>query len=537
MNRTNVPSQPTGRFPTVPQNRASSAVGKRSGNTIPLVLGALLAVGCLAVLVYFSFYRSGDVETIDAVLKPVIKDEFVAKVLDQGEVQSAENVEIKCQVVSRNGNTSVIDAIPEGTYVKAGDWLVTLDSAAFEQELEQQRIAVSSAQTSVIQSKAALDAALASKNEYEQGTFIEQKKTIENEKFNAEQEYEQAKAYLEHSINLQKKGFLSKQALQSDEIAVARAFNKVELETKRLEVLENITYKKEIVQLESDIAAAEVQYQNALEEKKIEDRKLAEIEEQLEFCNIKVPEGVEGEVVYHKEFDRRGGSEWVLEPGATVRERQVLIKLPNPNKMEVKVLINEQSITSVRPGMPATISVDALSSKPLTGYVTKVNSYAEQGGFMSSSTVREYAVFVRIIDPPKQLIPGMNASVTIQTQYQPDVLQAPLQCIYSANDTAFVLRQALGMNPPFETVEVQIAGENSQNVWIESGVEEGDMLVMDPGYYKDLMALPAQQKESRIELPEGTAVTSATAPGGPANVPVDGAGDSAVNRGPGGARR
>ena len=95
-------------------------------------------------------------------------------------------------------------------------------------------------------------------------------------------------------------------------------------------------------------------------------------------------------MVYHKEFDRRGGSEWVLEPGATVRERQVLIKLPNPNMMEVKVLINEQSITAIRTNMPATISVDALASKLLTGYVTKVNSYAEQGGWMSSSTRQDW---------------------------------------------------------------------------------------------------------------------------------------------------
>jgi hypothetical protein len=149
---------------------------------------------------------------------------------------------------------------------------------------------------------------------------------------------------------------------------------------------------------------------------------------------------------------------------------------------------------------------------------------------MGNTSVREYAVFVRILSPPKQLIPGMNASVTIQTEYQSDVLQAPLQCVYSANDTTFVLRQT-GVNR-FETVQVEIAGENTQNVWIGSGADEGDMLVMDPGQYKHLMDLPALQQESRIELPEGTELTSAPAPAGgpPGDAPIDGAGDSAMGQ-------
>lgn len=483
---------------------------RRQGTILPIIAAGLLALVCLGSVMYYTFLRPKDEAVVDAIMKAVSKGEFVAKVLDQGEVQSAENVEIKCNVGSRNGSVSVIDVVPEGTKVKGGDWLVTLDSEAFEKELEQQKLAVSNAQTQVIQADASYQAAVASKEEYLQGTYLEQLRSIDNDIFNAQQEKEEAAAYLEHSIKLQAKGFITKQQLRSDEIAVEKANNNVELAKQRRDVLVNITRKKDLVLLDSDIAAAEVQVQNAKEAKKIEERQLTEIEQQLEYCDVRVPEGVSGEVVYHKEFDRRGGSEWVLEPGATVRERQVLIKLPNPDKMEIKVLINEQSITAIRPNMPATISVDALPNLGLTGFVTKVNSYAEQGGWGSSSAVREYAVFVRIINPPNELIPGMNASVTIQTEFQADVLQAPLQCIYAANNTNFVLRQ-IGKEE-YQTVEVKIAGENSQNVWIETGVQDGDMLVMDPGQYKDLMDLPEAKLESRIVLPEGTATTSSEEP-------------------------
>jgi hypothetical protein len=68
--------------------------------------------------------------------------------------------------------------------------------------------------------------------------------------------------------------------------------------------------------------------------------------------------------------------------------------------------------------MPANIKVDALNNQVLKGVVTKVNQYAEQSNWGMSSTIRKYAVLVRIIDPHESLKPGMNASVNIQVQYK-----------------------------------------------------------------------------------------------------------------------
>lgn len=516
------------------RNRRLSAA-RRNGVVVPLIVAALLAVGGLAALIYFTYFSGSTDKTVDLILKPVIRGEFVAKVIDQGEIQSAENIEIKCQVGSRNGTVQVIDVIAEGTKVKEDDWLITLDSTPFRKELEQQLLALSRAETDVIKAQATLDTAKAAKKEYIEGRFEEQKRTILNDQFNAEQELQQAENYLQYSINLQKKGYITKMQLRADEIAVEKARNKVALEEQKLKVLEEITLKKELVTLESDIAAAEVGYKNSIEARGIEQGKYDEINKQIEFCTIKVPPGVKGEVVFHKEVDRRGGSEWILERGANVREQQVLIKIPNASKMEVKCLINEQAIALVRPNMPASISVDAIPGKTLKGYVTKVNNYAEPTGFMSGSNVREYAIFIRILEPPKELISGMKTSVNIQTEYQKSVLQAPLQCIYSVNDEAYVLRKkAAGA---FETVKVVINGENSTSVWIESGVEEGDQLVMAPGEYKELMDLPEIVSESRIELPDGTVVepaeeteTTSTANPGSADGNVAEAGRGGENR-------
>ena len=257
--------------------------------------------------------------------------------------------------------------------------------------------------------------------------------------------------------------------------------------------------EKELIQLNSDIEAANVQYNNEVESQKVEEGQLEEIKDLIAKCEIRVPKGVSGQVVYAKESSR-GGTDWVLEEGTTVRERQVLVRLPDPEKMEVKALINEQSITQIEPGMPVSINVDALNDQTLKGIVTKVNQYAESSGWMSSS-VRKYAVFVKILDPPKALKPGMNASVNIQVRYERDAVLAPIQTVYAVQDQQFCLVKK--GEKEWETREVEVSGDNSQMVCFTSGVEVGEELVMNPGAYKDMMDLPEIKLESRIELPEG----------------------------------
>ncbi|MFO0260799.1 MAG: efflux transporter periplasmic adaptor subunit, partial [Planctomycetota bacterium] len=127
------------------------------------------------------------------------------------------------------------------------------------------------------------------------------------------------------------------------------AENLKELGLKKLEVLEKITREKELVRLTSDIEAAKVKAANDQEALEVEKSKLAEIQQQIANCKIVVPPGVEGQVVYGKESSR-GGQDWVLAEGASVRENQVLLRLPNLKKMEVQALINEQSITQIESG-------------------------------------------------------------------------------------------------------------------------------------------------------------------------------------------
>jgi len=67
--------------------------------------------------------------------------------------------------------------------------------------------------------------------------------------------------------------------------------------------------------------------------------------------------------------------------------------------MQIKAKINETKVNLIKEGLPVTIRIDAFGEELLQGTVMKVNNYAEPGNWWSS-TAKQYATFVKVIDPP-----------------------------------------------------------------------------------------------------------------------------------------
>ena len=495
----------------------SIQIRHRSGVSTPVIIVSVIILLIAGIGVYSWMNSEQTGVSFDPITAEVTQGEFVAKVLDQGEIESSANVEVRCEVKARNGEVNVLEIAPEGILVNPGDFLVQLDSASFEKELDEQNIAIASSKTTLIKAETTLETAKASKREYEEGVFVEALQTIENEIFDADsqiatakQELEQSIAVMEHSEKLHSRGFITQRQLNADvfavekaKIAIKKAENLLSLSKQKKKVLVEVTQEKELTQLDAEIRAALVDLESEQQSFAVEKQKLADIKEAISKCRIVSPPGVKGQLVYAKE--ERRGDDWVLEEGTSVRENQVLVRLPDPSKMQVKALINEQSITQIEPNMPAIVQVDALNDVTLQGIVVKVNQYAESKGWLGSN-IRKYAVFVRILDPPLTLKPGMNASVSIQSRHQKEAIMAPLQTVYSVQDRSFCL---VKNGDDYETREVKIDGDNSKMVLFKEGVNVGDQLVMNPGYYKDRMELPKVLADQSIELPDNVTLVKA----------------------------
>ncbi len=495
-----------------------SSRSKRGGKALLIAILAIAAIGGGSYGYYYYATESGPKTSNQPLLHDVASGPFDHIVLEQGEVESSSNIDVICEVKAKGGaGTPILWVIDEGTYVKKGDKLVELDSSAFEDELTTQRIAVSGAEATVISSDALVRTAEIALQEYLEGTYLSERKTLLSEIALSEQNLRKAELNLASAERMAAKGLLKSLQIEAENFAVANTKNLLESAQARLRVLDELTKEKMKVQYESDIEAARAKLGSDKIVLAEEKDKLKEVELQIAKCVILSP--ADGVVVHNNTFSGRGGAEFVVEEGASVRERQTIIKLPDPTRMQVKAKINESRIMFIREGMPALVQVGA-AERDMVAKVTKVNKYAEPGSWMSSS-VKEYAAFVEIKDPPETIRTGMTAEVRIFVQQLPDALQIPMHGIYEVKGHHFCLKREDGN---WKTVEVKIGATNDTMLTILEGLAKGDQIALNPRNHLNLMDLP--EIEDIPEHGQLAAMSAQVVAGAPAVAPtanVDGA--------------
>ncbi|MEE2936462.1 MAG: efflux RND transporter periplasmic adaptor subunit [Planctomycetota bacterium] len=483
----------------------------RHGGLVGALLVCLILVGVFGAIGYKVIYRETGIADGDLITAVAMKGAFDHIVLEQGEIESSSNINVTCQVQSRGmGGVTILWVIDEGTKVKEGDKLVEIDSSELELQLKEKKIRVISAEAAVTTAEANVEQAKIARQEYLDGVYQTERKQLLSDQAIAQQELRKAQLISESSERLVAKGLLKSLQLEADQYAVANNQNKYDAATQKLEVLETLTKKKMLVGFDSDIEAADANLSAAQAELVEEQTELAEIEEQVSKCVMYAP--ADGVVVHANRYSSRGGNaEFVVEAGSQVRERQEIIKLPDPNAMQVKCKINESRITLVREGMAARISVDAIPGLTLTGRVKKVNRYAEPSSFFSSS-IKEYATIVEIIDPPESIRTGMTAEVQIFVEQLDDALQVPIQALYEHGDEMYVLTK----NGPteFATSRIKIGATNDTMASIDEGLEENGVVVLNLRDHLSLMDLPEIERQDNSDMRDVASEVTTAADGG-----------------------
>lgn len=426
---------------------------------------------------------------------PAITAPFLQEVLERGEVSSSSNVEVRCQVQSKSlTGTPILEIVPEGTYVQEGDFLLRLDDSPIQADLVQQQIACNSSRALEVEGLADYEAAKLALEEYESGTFLQEKGLLESERFVAQENLRRAEEYLSYSIRLADRGYVTGVQLEADRFAVEKARKELENSTTKLEVLHRFTKLKTTNRLKANVETAEARWRSRQNSHNLDEERLKNLEDQLAKCHILAP--TSGQVVYAN----LPSGEPLIAEGKPVRERQIIVRLPDPKRMQVLARINESRIDRVKVGMNAKIRMDAFPNLVLTGKVRSVSEYPLPAA-SPYSTIKEYGAEITIDDAPPGARSGMTAQAAIEVERLENVLQVPVQAVLERGKRFFCVVESEG---EITAREVKVGSANEQSVVISSGLDEGEQVVLAPQSFESKLPLPKVAKKVDTSGPKAS---------------------------------
>ena len=208
----------------------------------------------------------------------------------------------------------------------------------------------------------------------------------------------------------------------------------------------------------------------------LERSKLLRLERQLTNCEIKAPQN--GIVIYAN--DQGGGrgfgssSGVKIEEGATVKEMQTILRLPDLSNMQVKMTVHESKVERLKVDMPASVKI---SDREFQGRIVSIANQPEPGSWMNAN-LKEYATIVKISGEADGLKPAMTAEVEVLIADLDDVLTIPVSCVVEQGGK-FNAWVVVGPNK-FERRPLSVGVTNDKVFQIKDGVKEGDVVLLNP---------------------------------------------------------
>merc|ERR1712023_205933 len=219
----------------------------------------------------------------DEPVKKPIRGELLITVVEDGNMESASNKDVKCQVA---GGSSILWIVPDGEYVNEGDRIVELDSSSLEDQISSQKNVFNNAKATLIQAQQDYQVALISVREYEEGTYKKDLQDHDKEITISQENLRSAESALEHAQMMFRKGYVSSNELDAQKFAVQRAQLELASAETAKTVLEQFTKAKKLEELQSQADIAEARKDSEEAAFALEESRLEKLEAQKENCII-----------------------------------------------------------------------------------------------------------------------------------------------------------------------------------------------------------------------------------------------------------
>jgi HlyD family secretion protein len=395
-----------------------------------------------------------------------------------GRLDSSKKTVVRCELeniaggASAGGASVILELLPEGSAVKTGDVLARLDASTYEEMYRQQTITVEQARASYLQAQLNHEISLLAVREYREGMVQETLKGMEGAIALADSDLSRAAQRLDWTKRMNQKGYASYAQIMSDQDMVSRMDFALKRQVSALDLFKRFTEPKTIKTLQGDVKAAETMLGNETIRLQRQLERLATLKKQVDRCTIRAPQ--DGVLFYYKgEGDRRTVQ---IDEGLEVRQKQPLFYLPDLRTMEVVAALNESVVDRVRPGLPAKVSFEALPRLSLPAHVVSISQIPVRQSDRGED-IRYFISTVKLDVTAPQLKPGMTTLVEIALARQDHVLAIPHQAVRSDHGKKFCF---VARDDELERREVRIGHDTCDLVEVRGGLEEGDLVALDP---------------------------------------------------------
>jgi HlyD family secretion protein len=395
-----------------------------------IIAGIIVVIAVIAMIFINKATAKKDISTLYAIAE---KGQFEILVTTTGELQAEFSTDIKGPEMTQSRNIrsmdiKIQDLIPEGTEVKEGDFVATLDKTTFDNTLKDELERLETMNTNY--QMLLLDSAV---------TLSNLRDGIKNQVFSVE----------EAGLTLEQSKYEPPTTIRQAMINLDKAKRTLE------QMIRSYDLRKQ--QSRSNII-------NTVRDLKDENQRIKDLQNVLAKFTITAPSS--GMVIYKK--DRMGTKRKI---GSSISPWDpVVATLPDLRSMISKTYVNEIDVSKVKNGQKVTIVVDAFPERVYTGSVISVANIGEQ---LPNADAKVFEVQIKVDGSDPILRPSMTTGNKIVTKTIDNVVFIPLECVQTGEDSIPIVYMKNN------TKHIVLLGEaNENNVIVEQGIEPGNVLYL-----------------------------------------------------------
>ncbi|MCC6250909.1 MAG: efflux RND transporter periplasmic adaptor subunit [Bacteroidia bacterium] len=394
----------------------------------------LIGIGGLLLIILIYYVFIGKSNNDADVYTEVKQGDFEINVFTTGELEAKNSVDIQGPSSVRQlglWQIKISDLIPEGTNVKEGDYVASLDKTEISNKIKEAESELDKIQSQYTQTK--LDTTLQlrqSRDDLVNMSFDMQQKEIILE----QSAYEPPATIRQAQLDLEKSKRTYNQAVKNYSI------KEKQLAAKMQEVSASLSLTSNKLQL----------LNNTLKE-----------------FTVVAPK--DGMVIYQREWS--GKKKGV---GSTISPwESTVATLPDLTTMISKTYVNEVDIRKIKLNQKVNISIDAYPEKKLTGIVTSVANVGEQN---PKSDAKVFEVTIQVNEKDTSLRPSMTTGNKILVGKVNQVLIIPLESIHNSGDTLSYVYVKEGMS--IAKREIIVGQTNENNAIVKEGLNKGEIIYL-----------------------------------------------------------